>query len=146
VQTQEPMQGVSARITGRVYEVAAPTGNGPVVVTVRVSHGKDKNTGDYRPSSWYRIKCFTAKQTELAKLNPQKDDLVTFEVYGGTDEWTDKEGKKRSDKVWYYTAGTKHASGQSYRDDRDAKPPSAKDYAAKRAEFARPADPDEVPW
>lgn len=70
MQTQEPMQGVSARITGRVYEVAAPTGNGPVVVTVRVSHGKDKNTGDYRPSSWYRIKCFTAKQTEPRQAEP----------------------------------------------------------------------------
>ncbi len=39
------MQGVEARIVGKVYEIKDAIGNGPVVVVVRVSHGKDKNTG-----------------------------------------------------------------------------------------------------
>ena len=107
---QQPMQGVTAKICGKVHEVRAPVGKGPVVLVLRVSHGKDKVTGDYRPSSWYNVKVFAAKQAELGASNPQQGDLYTVDVWGATDEWTDKEGKKRSDKAWFLQGFTKHTA------------------------------------
>lgn len=93
------MQGVEARITGKVYEIKPPVGNGPVVVVVRVSHGKDKTTGAYKPSSWYEVKVFGQRKDEALAL--AKDQLVQLDVWGGTEEWTGKDGQKRSNKAWY---------------------------------------------
>jgi single-stranded DNA-binding protein len=103
----KPMQGIQARITGKVHEVKVPP-KGPVVLVVRVSHGKDKQTGAYKPSSWYNVKVFAGKQAELAAANPQKDDLVTVDVWGATEEWTGQDGNKRSEKAWYLTAVQVH--------------------------------------
>ena len=103
----KPMQGVQARITGKVYEIKVPE-RGPVVLTLRVSHGKDKQTGAYRPSSWYNVKVFANKQTELGAADLRKDDLLTVDVWGATEEWTGKDGAKRSEKAWYLTAFEVH--------------------------------------
>lgn len=105
-----PMQGVSLKICGKVHEVRAPVGKGPVTLVLRVSHGKNKDTGEYKPSSWYNVKVFSAKQAELAASNPQQGDLYTVECWGATDEWTDREGKKRSDKTWFLSSFTKHSA------------------------------------
>lgn len=99
----KPMQGIQARITGKVHEVKVPP-KGPQVLVVRVSHGKDKQTGAYKPSSWYNVKVFAGKQAELAAANPQKDDLVTVDVWSATEEWQSQDGSKRSEKAWYLTA------------------------------------------
>lgn len=105
-----PMQGVSLKICGKVHEVRAPIGKGPVTLVLRVSHGKNKETGEYKPMSWYNVKVFSAKQAELAASNPQQGDLYTVECWGATDEWTDREGKKRSDKTWFLSTFTKHSA------------------------------------
>ena len=93
------MQGVEARIVGKVYEIKDAIGNGPVIVVVRVSHGKDKNTGNFKPSSWYEVKVFGQRKPEAMAL--ARDQLVQLDVWGGTEEWTGKDGQKRSNKAWY---------------------------------------------
>ncbi len=103
----KPMQGIQARIVGKVHEVKIPP-KGPQVLVVRVLHGKDKQTGAYKPSSWYNVKVFAGKQAELAAANPQKDDLVSVDVWGATEEWTGQDGSKRSEKAWYMTAVQVH--------------------------------------
>ena len=99
----KPMQGIQARIVGKVHEVKVPP-KGPVVLVVRVSHGKDKQTGNYKPSSWYNVKVFAGKQADLSAANPVKDDLVSVDVWGATEEWQSQDGSKRSEKAWYLTA------------------------------------------
>lgn len=92
-------QGIEARIVGKVQEVKQPIGNGPAVVVVRVSHGKDKATGEWRPSSWFDVRVFGEKR--IAAVQLAKDDLVQLDVWGGTSEWTGKDGAKKVTKEWY---------------------------------------------
>ena len=75
----KPMQGVQARIVGKVHEYKVYE-KGPADLIVRVSHGKDKQTGNYKPSSWYNIKVFLQKRAEVAALHLQRDDLVSVDV------------------------------------------------------------------
>jgi single-stranded DNA-binding protein len=135
----KPMQGINARITGKIYEVKTPP-KGPVVLVLRVSHGKDKQTGNYKPSSWYNVKVFAAKQADLGAASPQKDDLITVDVWGATEEWTGQDGNKRSDKAWYLSGFTLH---------RDAAPQAADPAAQVAAMFGgRVVQPegDDVPF
>lgn len=128
----KPMQGVRAQICGVVHEITVPE-RGPTVLTVRVSHGKDKQTGNWKPSSWYRVKAFGDKAAMLKDVTT--DALVTVGVYGATDEWTAKDGTKKSDKAWYLLGIEVHEHGRM-----PASAPSLRDTVAIAA------GSDEVPF
>lgn len=106
-----PMQGVEATITGKVHEIKSPL-KGPVTLVVKVSHGKDKKTDQWKPTSWYNIKVFAAKQAELGTADPQKGDLITCHVWGATEEWAGKDGTNRSEKAWYLSSFTLHRAAE----------------------------------
>lgn len=105
----KPMQGIQAQICGVVHEVSTPE-RGPAVVTVRVSHGKDKKTDQWKPSSWFRVKVFAGKLDFIKHLTSEA--IVTVSVYGATEEWIGKDGQKRSDKAWYLQDIEVHEPGR----------------------------------
>ncbi len=130
-----PMQGVEATITGKVHEIKVHS-RGPVTLVVQVSHGKDKKTEQWKPSSWYNIKVFDSKQAALGTADPRKGDLITVTVWGATEEWTGKDGQKRSEKAWYLSSFTLHREGEE---------PAAAEPAYQPATVQPIAD-DDIPF
>lgn len=99
--------GLEIRGTGDVYKVEIRE-RGPARVTVKVAPSKDKD-GSWK-SSFLDLAVWggpgkDGKVTPGAELvhTLRERDKVTFEAWGKTDCWQDREGKPRTNLAWTVT-------------------------------------------
>lgn len=73
-----------------------------------LSQGKDKDTGEYRPSLFFSVKAFGEEGEEPQGLvnaiqNLRKGDRFTVKGRLGLEQWTDDEGEDRQSLVIFAT-------------------------------------------
>lgn len=93
------LPGIHANIIGKAHEIRVPE-RGPRILCVQVTHGKDKKTGNFKPSSFIDVKVFDSRGDMMDRQNPKKGDLLDIKAWAATDEWTSKDGQKMRKLVW----------------------------------------------
>ena len=124
-------------------ERTTQSGKRQVEVSIALYTGKEQD-GSYRPSTWARIRAYGAAADALAEA--RKGDRVTAAGQLTLDEWTGRDGAKRTElTLTAFRAEVEGRSTQSHR------PPARPSTRPSTRPATRPATPaveydDDLPY